>query len=160
MRTLTAAEDGALRHVARELGVEPVLLAALIEFESRWNPQAKNPRSSARGLIQFMDATARGMGYDGSDDLIASHPDTVSQLRCCVRDYLAPQRPFRDEPPALPGQSLFLAVFYPAARRWHPDRKFSARVRAANPGIVTVRDYVDHVMRRAGRIRLAEASEE
>src|SRR5688500_7027333 len=49
MRALTIAETRALLEVSAALDVSPRLLAAEIEFESRWNPLAKNPRSSARG---------------------------------------------------------------------------------------------------------------
>jgi hypothetical protein len=30
---------------------------AIIEVESEWNPQAKNPHSTAKGLFQFLDGT-------------------------------------------------------------------------------------------------------
>lgn len=152
MRKLTPAESAALADVSRELGVKPRTFAALIEFESRWNAIIKNPTSSARGLIQFMTSTARDMGYQDSEDLVLQYPTAEAQLRGPVLDYLRPMAPFRDKPPRLDGQSLFMAVFYPAARRWNPDRPFPQRVQAANPGIVTVRDYVEHVWRRAGDV--------
>lgn len=177
MRRLEAQERLALFDVARALSVKPLLPAALIEFESRWNPQARNlAGGSACGLIQFIDDTAFGMGFSGPDftnprrgaaaALIAAFPDTVSQLRGPVLDYLRPMAPFRDVSPALEGQSLFLAVFYPRARRWEPDRSISEDVRIRrgearaetykrqNPGIDTPRDYVEHVWRRAGTVEI------
>lgn len=49
--------------IAQAVGIaDPSDLSACIQFESRWNPAARNPGSSATGLIQFMAATARGLG--------------------------------------------------------------------------------------------------
>lgn len=51
----TSAEfRGGLNQVAKNLGVNVDWLAAIISFESGFNPAAKNPNSSATGLIQFM----------------------------------------------------------------------------------------------------------
>ena len=171
MRSLTAGEAEALRAVSYALAVEPSDLAQLIQHESRWDPQARplrpdgTPLSSARGLLQWLDRTAHGLGYSGPDarrpwrgaslDLVTRHPTAEAQLRGPVLEYLRRQAPFEDEPPRLPGQSLFLAVFYPRARRWDPDRLFAAAMTAdqgrrfaeANPGIHTPRDYVERVRR-------------
>ncbi len=46
-----------LHHAARRHGVEPSLLVAMAWRESRFNPLAVNPQSSARGLMQFTEAT-------------------------------------------------------------------------------------------------------
>lgn len=156
MRKLTATEKGALLRVAGDLGVEPRTLAALIQFESRWSPTIKNELSSARGLIQFMDATAYEMGYLGPDTkrpakgaslaLVVAHPDTESQLLGPVLDYLKPMAPYPTD------QSLFMAVFYPAARKWPRSREFPELVQLANPGIKTVDDYVKHVWSQVGDV--------
>jgi hypothetical protein len=114
-------------------------LDRLIQFESRWNPLARNPISGARGLIQFMPGTARNMGYASADALAESLPDAQQQLRGPVQNYLANYAPFPTK------QSLYMSVFYPAARFWPPSDMFSARVRRQNPGIVTVQDYIDKV---------------
>lgn len=155
MKALTEPQKQALLDVADGLRVDPKALAALIQFESGWNPQAKNPTSSARGLIQFMNSTARGMGYHGgSAELVSKNPTIEAQLIGPVLNYLMPYSPFHDTPPCLPGQALFLAVFYPAARHWHPDDTFPETVIEANPGINSPRDYVEHVWRRAGEIKI------
>jgi cell wall-associated NlpC family hydrolase len=47
-------------------GLDPRLLAAVAKVESNFNPGAVSS-AGARGLMQFMPATARGMGIDPSD---------------------------------------------------------------------------------------------
>ena len=125
--------------LAGYLGVPSTWLDRLITFESGFNPQAKNPISGARGLIQFTDTTARNMGFTSALDLVTRYPDISSQLRGPVRDYLTPFKPF---PTA---QSLYMAVFYPAARKWPLEALFPLEVQKDNPGINTVGDYVSRV---------------
>jgi soluble lytic murein transglycosylase-like protein len=63
---LSNNEWSALKDTAADLGMSWEPLYKLINFESAWDPKAKNPASGARGLIQFMPSTARDMGYKGS----------------------------------------------------------------------------------------------
>jgi soluble lytic murein transglycosylase-like protein len=60
---LTPSEWTALKDTAATLGIGWEPLYKLINFESAWNPLARNKTSGARGLIQFMPSTAAGMGY-------------------------------------------------------------------------------------------------
>jgi hypothetical protein len=50
--------------IADELGCDPSHLMAAIAFETgeRFTPDVRNPQSGATGLIQFMPATAKGLG--------------------------------------------------------------------------------------------------
>ncbi len=147
----TAADMIALRDVAAALAVPPGWLYAVINFETAgtWDPAIKNPRSSARGLIQFMDATAQGMGYRDSADLVTRHPTIESQLRGPVLKYFKTWAPFRTE------QDFYFSVFLPKYRRasldtliFHDDPAKRATFQAANPGIKTVGDYY-HKLRAA-----------
>lgn len=142
---LSPSELQALNDVAGKLGVPPNWLAAVINFETAgtWNPQIKNPNSSARGLIQFLDATAKRMGYESALDLVTKHPTIESQLRGPVLKYflgIAPK--FKSK------QDLWFAVFLPRYRSsphdtviYAEDPAKQAVFRRANPGVVTVGDY-------------------
>lgn len=150
---LTASESADLDKVAKDISTEPEWLWEVMNFESRLNPKAANPLSSAKGLIQFIDSTARGLGYKSSADLVAKHPTFSSQLKGPVRAYFLSDRPYTTR------QSLQMKVFYPAARHVPPDTTFkslyakagksSAAFEKANPGIKTVADYVAKVTKAA-----------
>ena len=51
-----------LEKIARELGVKTSDLLAVMKQESGVNPQARNSKSGATGLIQFMPKTAQRLG--------------------------------------------------------------------------------------------------
>lgn len=59
----------AVEGVAGRVGAAPEHLMAAMSFETggTFAADVKNPHSSATGLIQFMDATARGMGTSTAD---------------------------------------------------------------------------------------------
>lgn len=139
MVTLTNAERKSLATTAATVGTTPEALYRLILAESNWDPQAKNPTSSARGLIQFIDSTAQDLGFESSADLVEMFPDRISQLEGPITTYLVQYGPFANE------QELFMAVFYPAARTWPPDREFPQWVQDANAGISTPAEYVQFV---------------
>lgn len=134
LEDLTATERAALVTAAGRVGIPPEWLFGLVKAESAWNPQAKNPRSTARGLIQWIDSTARGLGYRDSLDLVTKHPTRESQLLGPVVAYLQKFRPIRS------AEELAAANFYPAYRG-KLDAALPAAVQKANPGIKTLRDY-------------------
>lgn len=53
-----------VRSVAENLSIDPNWLMAVMGFETGYTfaPDTRNPGSSATGLIQFVDSTARGLG--------------------------------------------------------------------------------------------------
>jgi len=148
-----------IQEIATLLGVDPSWLSAVISLESSGNPLAKNPYSSARGLIQVMDKTAQDtFGYPDSLSLINDFPDFDSQMDNVVYMYLKQFMPYTTK------QSFYMAVFFPAARFVDPSTTFQslyekyytdadkeyAKFKAGNPGIVTVADYVRKVDSHSG----------
>jgi hypothetical protein len=78
--TITKA---ALRH-----GVDPTGLIKTAGIESHFNPNAKNPNSSAGGLFQFIDPTAKRYGLKDKYDA-AQSADAAARLWKDNRDILA-----------------------------------------------------------------------
>jgi len=161
MTALNLYQTQLINQVATDLKIaNPEWLSDLIRFESGYDPKAKNPLSSARGLIQFIDSTARGMGFKSSQDLVNKYPDFESQLFGPVTDYLKQYTPFPTE------QSLYMAVFFPAARKYPANYPFSKifldvygsswsdkykRFERGNPGIKTPQDYINYVKKKPAK---------
>jgi soluble lytic murein transglycosylase-like protein len=59
---------GAIDQAAREAGVDPALLAALVRHESNFDPNVRS-HAGAIGLAQLMPGTAAGLGVDPTDPL-------------------------------------------------------------------------------------------
>lgn len=53
---------------AQRYGLDPAKLIKVAELESSFNPGAKNPRSTAGGLFQFLDGTAKDYGLKNKFD--------------------------------------------------------------------------------------------
>lgn len=94
------------KEVSSKLGISPVWLYYIIQKESGWNPQAVNVNGGATGLIQFMPATAKGLGTSTAQLLLM---DVNGQLDY-VYKYLAP---FKSRLNNI--SDLYLSVFYPYA---------------------------------------------
>jgi len=139
MNKLNDTEKKILQSVALKLGVKTDSLYGLINFESNWNPLAQNPKSSAKGLIQIIDKSARELGFTNSWDMVQKNPTIQQQLQNCVYPYLKKHMPFKTE------QSLFMAVFYPAAKYWPETKHFPAGIADVNSGILTPLDYIKKV---------------
>jgi soluble lytic murein transglycosylase-like protein len=56
-----------VQQAAQKYGVDPALIAAVMETESKFNPDAVS-QAGARGLMQLMPATARGLGVTDASD--------------------------------------------------------------------------------------------
>jgi len=64
--------EAIIRAAAARRGVDPETLLQVARLESGLNPRAKNPKSSAGGLFQFIDGTAKQYGLDDKYDAYAS----------------------------------------------------------------------------------------
>lgn len=160
---LTDQEAKALVDTATAIGTQPEWLWELVNFESRHDPAARNPKSGARGLVQFMPATAKAMGFKDADDLVANYPDYESQMLGPVLNYFLSFPPVMK--PYTTRQALYMKVFFPLAARVPADTTFESlylknpkstggaegykKFVAQNPGIKTVADYVNKTLQLA-----------
>lgn len=62
-----SAYDSLIADAASKYGVDPALIKGVIQQESSFNSDAVS-KSGAKGLMQLMDATARGLGVKNSFD--------------------------------------------------------------------------------------------
>nr|DAZ76298.1 MAG TPA: tail protein [Caudoviricetes sp.] len=97
---------GKVKQIAARLGVNPDHLMAIMWSESRLDPSARNPRGGAVGLIQFMPATAEGLGTTAEKLLKMTGEEQLDYVELFFRPYAARCRTFAD---------LYLACFFPAA---------------------------------------------
>lgn len=62
---------------AQHFGISGYLALSLAEDESRFNPRAKNPSSTAKGIYQFLDGTfetnCEGNPFDPIDNIVCAH---------------------------------------------------------------------------------------
>lgn len=109
----------AIKRIANNLDISDSWLLAVMHFESRLNPMARNPISRATGLIQFMPATLAQWG------LTVDHVAAMSFERQLdlVEKYL---KPYKSKFQSL--TDVYLAVFYPAAIGKPLDFKFPHKV--------------------------------
>lgn len=65
--------QAALTDAAKHQGVPRELLKAVAWVESRYNVNARNPKTGALGWFQFMPGTAREMGIDPLNPVTSAH---------------------------------------------------------------------------------------
>ncbi|NCY03782.1 MAG: hypothetical protein EBX36_12970, partial [Planctomycetia bacterium] len=129
------------------VGGNGVHLARVMWAESRMKPTAVNPTSGATGLIQFMPTTAGKLGTTTE----ALRGMTFLQQMRYVGDYLI-KVAGGEWVPGVQGLldtqfKMAASVFYPAWTYRDPSTVLPENVRAANPGINTMGQYVDFVLR-------------
>jgi len=112
-----------VRRYAAHYRVQPELIAALIDVESRWNPRAVSDKG-AMGLMQLMPATARRYG--------AIHPfDVEENIAAGTRYVTALMWEFH-------GDLRMVAAAYYAGDRWVSQKQLNY----SNPDVVA---YVEAV---------------
>ncbi|MGI4894513.1 MAG: lytic transglycosylase domain-containing protein [Janthinobacterium lividum] len=93
----SAPYDAAFTAAERRYALPPGLLSAVAKQESGYDPRATSP-AGAQGLMQFMPATAKGLGIDATDPaqaidgagrLLASHLKTFGSLSLALAAYNA-----------------------------------------------------------------------
>ncbi len=111
-----AANKSAIDHAVSEIGSDLESLLCVMHFETAgtYAPNVKNPYSGAVGLIQFTKGAAKDLGTSRT----ALEKMTVSeQLSYVVAYFKLPNK----RAPYLNVEDLYLAVFYPAARKYAAD---------------------------------------
>jgi hypothetical protein len=89
-----------------KLGILPEWLMVAMYFESKLNSKARNPNSSATGLIQFMEATAKGLGTSTEKLYFMPQITQLSYVYKYLNRYAGKMKSLGD---------VYLAIFYPAA---------------------------------------------
>ncbi len=75
-----------INNIARQHGLDPALMHAVISAESSYNPRAVSP-AGARGLMQLMPATARRFGVTNSFDPIQNMTGGAKYLRWLLKHF-------------------------------------------------------------------------
>jgi soluble lytic murein transglycosylase-like protein len=78
--------DDVIDHHAREQGVRPDLVRAVIQVESAFNPRARSVKG-AMGLMQLMPGTARDLGVRNAYDPLENIRGGVTYLRSLLDEF-------------------------------------------------------------------------
>lgn len=134
-QVVPSVAEHSVEHYAAYYRVPPELISALIDVESRWNPQAVS-NEGAMGLMQLMPATARRFG--------AYQPFDVDQNVAAGTRYVTTLMwEFH-------GDLRLVAAAYYAGDRWIGQQQLKYR----NPDVIA---YVQAVRRRYMMRRYATA---
>lgn len=104
--------------IAEDMGINPDWLMAIIFFESRFNPNATNKKSGAKGFIQWMDKTSRSNFGISNEEIPVNPLRQLDFVYAYFKNRLAYNKP----------QTLldfYLMVLYPKAVNKPGSFKFS-----------------------------------
>ena len=127
-----AAIETHIREVAGRYAIPPILVAAIIEAESDFNPRAIS-RRGARGLMQLMPGTASSLQVSDSFDPYENIEGGVRHLRRLMDRY--------------PGDLSLVLAAYNAGEQ-------AVTVYGGVPPYLETRRYVDRILRRIGHAGL------
>ncbi|WP_039758403.1 transglycosylase SLT domain-containing protein [Bartonella queenslandensis] len=88
MNSYNPSVDQAIRQAAMRYGLPENYLYRVAQVESGGNPNARNPRSSAGGLYQFIDSTAKQYGLQDRFDPVQAS-DAMGRLTRDNRNHLS-----------------------------------------------------------------------
>lgn len=114
--------------ICKDLEIDPDWMMALIFFESRFNPRAKNSLSNAKGLIQWLPSTLQS-NYGITTTQLTENP--LKQLDM-VYAYFK-NRLKNNKPNSL--LDFYLMVFYPKAVNKPGNFKFGEKAISSNKGL-------------------------
>jgi hypothetical protein len=141
---LNKIEMDALKEVSKTLGIQPEWLYAVINFESKWNPQSSSEYGSAKGLLQWTNIGVKSKGlekykFEDSADLIKRYRTKLDQIRFPVKDYLAHYAPWSNE------YEFYMTTLAPKYKDWNPIKPLPEFIQKNNPGIKTPLHYVNRI---------------
>ncbi len=99
--------------VSERLGIDPNYIMACIALETgeRFDPRIKNPRSTATGLIQFMESTAKALGTTTAELSKMSH---VQQMDYVEQYFVMTARNVKVPTHEWSLADLYFAIFTPS----------------------------------------------
>jgi hypothetical protein len=95
-----------VEEISRKLMIAPEWLMAVMFKESKLNHKAVNSTTGATGLIQFMPATAKGLGTSTTALKNMSNIEQLDYVYKYYRPYISKLNSYPD---------LYLATFFPVA---------------------------------------------
>ncbi len=116
-----------VRDISSLLGIPPDWLMIVMNFETggTFSPSIRNTGSTATGLIQFLESTAKSLGTSTAE---LKEMTNVQQLDY-VYKYLKQFGPYKNL------VDLYLAVFYPFSIKQDMNYIYPDHVYAANRGL-------------------------
>lgn len=109
-KKITAEVVNKIKEISERLHCNPQDLMAVINAESGFNPQARNKRSGATGLIQFMPRTARGLGTSTEE---LSKMSTLEQLDFVEKYLKTIKQSVFSKDHELTGAELYALIYLP-----------------------------------------------
>lgn len=96
----------AIKGVAQNNSIQPDWLARVIAFETAntWSPSVRNPGSTATGLIQFIESTAKSLGTSTEALSTMSRDEQMVYVDKYLQQYKGKIKNFGD---------LYMAIHYP-----------------------------------------------
>lgn len=127
-----------VKSISYDLGIDPNWLMAVMAIETGYtfSPKAKNPKSTATGLIQFLQATAIELD---TTTLALSQMTNVQQL-AYVKKYF--EKRIKEHGKLKSFADVYAAVFYPAFIGKPGNTQLPANAYAANKGIDINKDGI------------------
>lgn len=119
--------------IAFKLKTKAEFLMIIMNNESGLNHKAKNPNSSATGLIQFMHATAIGLGTTTDKLKMMSNIEQLDWVYKYLKKYTGKFNSVSD---------VYLAVFFPLALYKDEDYVFPKWASDANPNFDLNKDKI------------------
>jgi hypothetical protein len=139
-----------VQEICNRLGILVNSLLIIMLYESGFNPKARNKKSRATGILQFLPSTAISLGTTVEQIYLMTRVQQLDLVEKYLQPYSGRVKNFQD---------LCMAVFYPAYIGKASDTKFPEKVTRVNPGIITIQNYVNSVLSvaksKSGSVRIS-----